>query len=132
MVSHYLGNDNTTDVLPGSSGSSDVSKIKSNVGINWGNIFSALPSVIGHVVQIGTTIASVLGFLDGDSATVATNTLKTAAFDSKTGFYQLMIHDIGSDKQGLAIGCYDAAGAAVTPHVAKYVIPFLEWPKKVQ
>ena len=46
---------NSVDPLP-----SDVLKTK-QLGINWGNILKAAPSVIGHVVQIGTTIASVLG-----------------------------------------------------------------------
>ena len=52
----------------------------------------AAPTVIGHVVQIGTTIASVVSPQDGDEPTVATNTMKTSAVDSKTGFFQIIEH----------------------------------------
>lgn len=99
LVSHFIGNDNSTDVLPGSANNpspvpqSDISKMKSGVKFNWGNLLKAAPSVIGHVVQIGTTIASVMGVQD-DNATLATNTLKTTAVDGKTGFYQIIIHDL--------------------------------------
>jgi hypothetical protein len=67
MVAHFLGNANSSDVLPGQGVTpSDASKFKSGLKINWGNLLKAAPNVIGHVVQIGTTIASVLGVQDGD------------------------------------------------------------------
>jgi len=69
---------------------------------------------------------------DGDAPTVATNTMKTSPVPSKTGFYQIIHHDIEGDLQGLAISCYDAASASVQPLVAKYVVPFIKWAKKTQ
>lgn len=132
-MSHYIGQDNSTDVLPGqASSASDASKIKGSLKFNWGNLLKAAPSVLGHVVQIGTTIASVMDVRDGDAPTVATNTMKTSAVPSKTGFYQIIHHDIEGDLQGLAIACYDSASASVQPLVAKYVVPFIKWAKKTQ
>ena len=69
---------------------------------------------------------------DGDAPTVATNTMKTSAVPSKTGFYQIIHHDIEGDLQGLAVACYDSASASVQPLVAKYVVPFIKWAKKTQ
>ena len=93
LVSHYIGNENSTDVLSQSGSSpipnSDISKMK-NVKINWGGLLKVAPTVIGHVVQIGITIASVVSPQDGDK----------------------------KDMQGLAVSCYDAASAAVQPLVA--------------
>ena len=55
LVSHYIGNENSSDVLNQTGGSlsfpkSDISKFK-NVGINWGNLLKAAPAVI----KIGKT-----------------------------------------------------------------------------
>lgn len=47
----------------------------------------AAPNVIGHVVQIGTTIASVLTPQDGFDQTIASNTMKTSSVPFKTGYY---------------------------------------------
>lgn len=120
--------------MPGNSTStpnSDISKMKFAPKFNWGGLLKSAPSVIGHVVQIGTTIASVFDVQDGDGPTVATNTMKTSAVDSKSGFYQLILHDVGEDMKGIAVACYDAAGASQDPLLAKYVIPFVKWAKKV-
>lgn len=65
---------------------SDSVKSK-GVGINWGNLLKAAPTVVGHVVQIGTTIASVLTPQDGADQTIATNTIKTSSAPFKTGYY---------------------------------------------
>lgn len=82
-----------------------------NVGINWGNILKAAPSVIGHVVQIGTTIASVLGVQD-ETVTVANNTMKTASVPFKTGYYQIITNDVGDNNIGLSIACFDTPPAS--------------------
>lgn len=47
-------------MLPTASSSSDQSKVKSMPKFSWGNLLKAAPTVIGHVVQIGTTIASIM------------------------------------------------------------------------
>lgn len=47
----------------------------------------AAPTVVGHVVQIGTTIASVLTPQVGPDQTIATNTMKTSSVPFKTGYY---------------------------------------------
>ena len=57
------------------------------LGINWGNLLKAAPDVFGHVVQIGTTIASVLTPQDGLDQTIASNTMKTSSVPFKTGYY---------------------------------------------
>ena len=54
---------NTTSAISGAganlSGKSDKSKVKiqQQVTWSWANILKAVPKVIGHVVQIGTTVA---------------------------------------------------------------------------
>lgn len=87
MVSHFIGSQNTTDVLPGNPASNslsktDASKMKYNEmpTFNWGSLLQSLPSVIGHVIQVGTTIAKFLSpspNAESDQVTMATNTLKT-------------------------------------------------------
>lgn len=57
------------------------------VGINWGGLLKAAPTVVGHVVQIGTTIASVLGVQDESNVTIANNTMKTSPVPFKSGYY---------------------------------------------
>lgn len=40
-----------------------------------------------------------------------------------------MIHNVGIDKQGLSLGCYDSANPT-GPSQAKYFLNVLTWPKK--
>lgn len=47
----------------------------------------AAPTVVGHIVQIGTTIASALTPHDGPDQTIANNTMKTSSVPFKTGYY---------------------------------------------
>lgn len=65
---------------------SDSVKSK-GVGINWSNLLKAAPTVIGHIVQIGTTITSALSTQDGADQTIANNTIKTSSVPFKTGYY---------------------------------------------
>lgn len=65
---------------------SDSVKSK-GVGINWGNLLKAAPTVVGHIVQIGTTIASSLTSQDGADHTIANITIKTSSVPFKTGYY---------------------------------------------
>lgn len=107
MVKHYLGNQNSNDIVSSSMFISDSLKSK-GVGINWGNLLKAAPTVLGHVVQIGTTIASSLTTQDGADQTIATNIIKTSSVPFKTGYYQIITNEVGDDSLGLSIACYDS------------------------
>lgn len=56
-VDHYLGNENTTSAIK--EPQPEMNDAKKQLSINWANLLKKVPSVLGHVVQIGTAIASL-------------------------------------------------------------------------
>lgn len=95
VCKHYLGDQNTTNLISSpSSNLSDKSRVKQSVGINWGNMLKAVPTVIGHVVSIGTQIATVLAIKDKQDV-VATKTMSTNSVDFAPAAYTLVTSDVG-------------------------------------
>lgn len=98
-VDHYMGNENTTDVI------SD-SEVPVNLGINWTNVLKKAPITLGHVVQIGTAVAALLQD-ETDVVIPGKNVEKTSYVPFKTGFFRLLIHDLDAKMQSLSVACFD-------------------------
>lgn len=129
IVKHYLGNENSTDVIKNPE-VTDMMKVK-GLGINFGNLLKVAPTIFGHMVQIGTTIASVLD--SDDAPTVANNVMKSSNVPFKTGYYQLITNEVGDDSFGLSVSCYDSSQLSSQEEgiIPKYVIPLCKWLKKM-
>lgn len=61
-VDHFLGNENTTDAIPDTG--VQICDAKKQVTVNWSGLMKKLPNIYGHVVQIGTIVASLAGQQD--------------------------------------------------------------------
>lgn len=129
-VDHFLGNANTTDVLTDPTPPVDTSQ---GLQINWPSLMKSMPSIMGHVVQIGTTIASIAHPTAEQQTLEAKNVDTTKAVPFRTGFFRLIVHQIRQTMSGLSVACFDTPPTATSLKdglLPKYVIPFLEWFKK--
>lgn len=140
VVDQYVSPDNSTKVLSNDDLTSLSSEFnKMNLGFSMGDLLKQAPSILGHVIEIGTTIAGLVGEeYQASNKTVIKNPIVKQPVNGPIGYYSIGTNTTSGNATGLNVSTYATsnvekfmASKNKDPNLlipfTKYVIPLIKW-----